>query len=64
MSNTTSIVLVDDHSLVRDGIKALLESESDLEVIGEGDDGLEALQLVEEKNPEILNLKKSSLSGK
>ncbi|MBC6996946.1 response regulator transcription factor [Cytophaga sp. FL35] len=54
MSNTTSIVLVDDHSLVRDGIKALLESESDLEVIGEGDDGLEALQLVEEKNPEIL----------
>ncbi|MFC4097194.1 response regulator transcription factor [Euzebyella saccharophila] len=54
MSNTTSIVLVDDHSLVRDGIKALLESESDLEVIGEGDDGLEALQLVEDKNPEIL----------
>ncbi|AYN67710.1 DNA-binding response regulator [Euzebyella marina] len=54
MSTITSIVLVDDHSLVRDGIRALLESESDLEVIGEGADGKEALKLVEEKNPDLL----------
>ena len=50
----TSIVLVDDHSLVRDGIKALLETEKDLKVIGEGSDGVEALTLVEEKKPDIL----------
>lgn len=54
MSQNTSIILVDDHSLVRDGIRALLESENDLEVIGEGADGREALKLVEEKNPDIL----------
>ncbi|AZQ59228.1 response regulator transcription factor [Maribacter sp. MJ134] len=52
--NQTSIVLVDDHSLVRDGIRALLESEEDLNVIGEGVDGTEALTLVKEKNPDIL----------
>lgn len=52
--NQTSIVLVDDHSLVRDGIRALLESEEDLNVIGEGADGTEALTLVKEKNPDVL----------
>ena len=52
--NQTTIVLVDDHSLVRDGIKALLESEQDLKVIGEGADGAEAITLVEQKKPDIL----------
>ncbi len=50
----TSIVLVDDHSLVRDGIRALLESENDLKVIGEGADGEEAITLVQELKPELL----------
>ena len=50
----TTIVLVDDHSLVRDGIRALLESEEDLRVIGEGADGAEALTLVQEKKPDVL----------
>ncbi len=50
----TTIVLVDDHSLVRDGIRALLESEEDLRVIGEGADGIEALTLVQEKKPDVL----------
>lgn len=52
--NQTTIVLVDDHSLVRDGIKALLESEKDLRVIGEGADGSDAITLVEEKKPDLL----------
>lgn len=52
--NYTSIVLVDDHSLVRDGIKALLESEQDLKVIGEGSDGTEAISLVQQKKPDLL----------
>jgi len=50
----TSIVLVDDHSLVRDGIRALLESEDDLSVIGEGADGAEAIALVQERKPDVL----------
>ncbi len=50
----TSIVLVDDHSLVRDGIRALLESEKDLKVIGEGADGQEAITLVQDLKPELL----------
>ncbi|MEO9894049.1 response regulator transcription factor [Aurantibacter sp.] len=52
--NQTTIVLVDDHSLVRDGIRALLESEEDLKVIGEGADGTEAITLVDEKKPDLL----------
>lgn len=52
--NQISIVLVDDHALIRDGIRALLDSETDLKVIGEGADGYEAIALVEEKNPDIL----------
>jgi len=52
--NQTSIVLVDDHSLVRDGIRALLESEADLQVVGEGADGNDAITLVETKKPDIL----------
>lgn len=40
--------------MVRDGIRALLESESDLEVIGEGSDGKEALELVKNKQPDLL----------
>lgn len=52
--NQTSIVLVDDHSLVRDGIRALLESEADLDVIGEGADGNDAIALVEAKKPDVL----------
>ncbi|TMM56695.1 response regulator transcription factor [Maribacter algarum] len=52
--NKTTIVLVDDHVLVRDGIRALLESEDDLVVIGEGADGNEAIALVESKKPDVL----------
>ena len=52
--NQTTIVLVDDHSLVRDGIRALLESEKDLKVIGEGANGHEAISLVLEKKPDLL----------
>ncbi len=51
---TISIVLADDHSLVRDGIRALLEEESDLEVIGEVANGLEALEMVKDKSPDVL----------
>jgi len=52
--NTISIVLADDHSLVRDGIRALLEEEADLDVIGEVANGFEAIEMVEAQTPDIL----------
>ncbi len=48
------IVLADDHSLVRDGIRSLIESESDLEVIGEASNGLEAITMVKDLAPDLL----------
>jgi len=49
-----TIALVDDHMLVRNGIKSLLEEELDLEVIAEGSNGYDAIKIVEEKKPDIL----------
>ena len=42
-----SIILVDDHPVVRSGLRALLEAEPDFSVVGEASDGLEALTMVE-----------------
>ena len=54
MSEITRIVLADDHALVRDGIRSLLESEADLKVIGEASNGQEAIELVEKVQPDLL----------
>lgn len=44
------ILLVDDHRIVRDGLRNLIEMESDLQVTGEASSGVEAIQLVRESN--------------
>jgi DNA-binding NarL/FixJ family response regulator len=49
-----SLVLVDDHEIVRIGLKLLLNSWSDIQVVGEGSDGIEAVELVREKNPDVV----------
>ncbi len=49
-----TIALVDDHMLVRNGIKSLLEEEKDLNVIAEGSNGYEAITIVDELKPDIL----------
>ncbi|MDC6354862.1 MULTISPECIES: response regulator transcription factor [unclassified Robiginitalea] len=54
MPEPTSIVLADDHALVRDGIRALLEEQEDLEVIGEVSNGLEAIEMVSRIRPDLL----------
>jgi DNA-binding NarL/FixJ family response regulator len=51
-----TIVLADDHHVVRQGLRALLEAESDFSVLGETGDGLDALRLVEQLNPNVLVL--------
>ena len=48
------ILLADDHTIVRDGIKYLLDEEDNLEIIGEASNGLEALKLVDELQPDLL----------
>ncbi|UOB18080.1 response regulator transcription factor [Abyssalbus ytuae] len=48
------VVLADDHVLVRDGIKSLLEDEKDILVIDEASDGAEALKVVKKNKPDVL----------
>lgn len=51
---TIRIVLVDDHTVLRDGLKSLLNYESDLNVIGDASDGREAIALVDDLKPDIM----------
>ena len=48
------ILLVDDHAIMRDGIKALLSIHDDLEVVGEASEGREAIELARELNPDVV----------
>ncbi|MFZ1934481.1 MAG: response regulator transcription factor [Thermoguttaceae bacterium] len=48
------ILLADDHTLLRAGIRALLEKQHDMEVVGEAADGREALQNVAELRPDVV----------
>ncbi|MCK5815210.1 MAG: response regulator transcription factor [Flavobacteriaceae bacterium] len=54
MEKQIRIALVDDHKLVRSGIKFLLEEEEDIVVVAEGSNGFEALEIVEKENPDVL----------
>lgn len=49
-----TIVLVDDHQILREGVKNLLEDEPDLKVIGEAADGMRGIELAEKLAPDIL----------
>jgi DNA-binding NarL/FixJ family response regulator len=49
-----SLIIADDHAIVREGICQLLESEDYIDIVGEASDGREAIELVREKQPDIL----------
>src|SRR6478609_3560078 len=51
-----NIVLADDHVLVRNGIKAMLESDTEIHVVGEASNGVEALERAKSLHPDILVL--------
>ena len=53
-SNKLRVVLVDDHDLLRRGIKTMLESEADIQVVGEAADGTDVLDIVEETMPDVV----------
>lgn len=50
----TTIVLADDHPVVRKGLRAVLEADSEIEVVAEAGDGLQTLRLVERLKPHVL----------
>ncbi len=54
--NIIRVILADDHDLVRRGIRRILEKNSNICVVGEASTGLQALQLVQELQPDILLL--------
>ena len=56
MNPKISIVLIDDHTLFRSGIKALLARQADCEVVGEAADGLSGVKLVEQHKPDVVLL--------
>lgn len=48
------ILLVDDHQLMRAGLRAILNDEDDMAVVGEAEDGTEALKLARERGPDVV----------
>ncbi len=59
------VVLVDDHDMVRQGLRLLLEEQDDIQVVGDVADGLAALNLVERAKPDVIvvDLMLAGLSG-
>jgi two-component system, NarL family, response regulator NreC len=50
----TTIILADDHQVLREALRLLLDNQPDLEVIAESGNGLDALQLTESRKPDVL----------
>ena len=54
MPKSIRILLADDHTIVRDGLRALLEKQTDIEVVGEAGDGRECVRLAAELTPDVV----------
>ena len=54
MQKKITVLLVDDHSLVRRGFRRMLEDEADIEVIGEAGDGEESVKLAKKLRPQVV----------
>ncbi len=65
MTDVKNIVLAEDHRLLREGLKALLKVDENLQVVGEAENGLEALKCVEKSKPHLilLDLSMPKMSG-
>ncbi len=63
--NTIRVMLADDHAVVRAGICQFLEQADDIEVVAEADDGQEAMELIEEHQPDVavLDIQMPKASG-
>lgn len=49
-----TVVIADDHAIVRQGLRALIEAEKDFQLVGEAEDGAQAVRLVESLKPNVL----------
>jgi len=56
MSDQIEIVIADDHPIVRQGLRQMIDAERDLKVVGEAGDGEEALRLIETLRPQVVVL--------
>ena len=54
MSEQLKVMLVDDHEVVRQGLRALLEAEDDIKVVAEADNGVSAVSLASAHNPDVV----------
>ena len=50
------VMMADDHMMVREGVKALLELDGDIKVIAQANDGIECLDVLKKVNPDVLLL--------
>ena len=48
------VILADDHTMFREGLRAIINDENDMAIVGEARDGLEALQKVDELHPDVV----------
>jgi DNA-binding NarL/FixJ family response regulator len=55
-ANKISVLLADDHTVIREGIKMMLEAAGDIHVVGEADNGQKAVQMTKELQPNVLLL--------
>ena len=56
MTETIRIFIADDHAIVREGLRALLATEPGLELVGEANDGLQAVSKVQALKPDVILL--------
>ena len=55
-SKTIRIVIADDHAIVREGVSSLIAVRPDIEIVGEAEDGAQAVQLVRDLEPDLILL--------
>ena len=48
------VLIVDDHTILRQGVKALLDNQEGIQVVGEAQDGREALKITDEVKPDVI----------
>ena len=56
MLKKIKVIVIDDHDLIREGLNRIISFEEDLEILGEGKNGEETLELIESKKPEVVVL--------
>ncbi|MCH7846287.1 MAG: response regulator transcription factor, partial [Acidobacteria bacterium] len=65
MSDTIRVIIVDDHPVVRTGLRGMLETQADIEVVGEAENGKQAVSLAAKLEPDVvlMDLQMPELDG-